>query len=90
MRLRIRVDVTHPLKRKKKICRKDGTDCVVQCKDERLGDFSFTCGMLIHTDRFCRKKLETSSSELVREWGGWLRAPPRRAAIFEKNKWLRD
>lgn len=26
----------------------------------------------------------------TREWGGWLRAPPHRAAGKEKNKWLRD
>lgn len=25
-----------------------------------------------------------------KEWGGWLRAPPRRAAGQERSKWLRD
>lgn len=62
-RLRIKLDVRKPLERKKKKCRKDGTECVVQCKYERLGDFCFTCGMLTHTERFCRRKLEMNTHD---------------------------
>lgn len=90
MRLRIKVDVRKPLKRKKKICRKDGTEIIVQCKYERLGDFCFICGLVTHTERFCRAKQDESGTEITRDWGGWLRAPPRRAAGQEKSKWLRD
>lgn len=90
MRLRIRMDVRKPLKRKKKICKRDGTECVVQCKYERLGDFCFVCGLLSHTERFCSKKLGVQQHDSLREWGSWLRAPPRRAAGQERSKWLRD
>lgn len=41
MRIKILVDVRKPLKRKKKICRKNGTECIVQCKYERLGELYF-------------------------------------------------
>lgn len=40
MRIKIRIDVRKPLKRKKKITRKNGTDFMVTCKYERLGDFA--------------------------------------------------
>lgn len=90
MRLRVRVDVRKPLKGKKKICRKDKSEVVVQCKYERLGDFCFICGMLSHTERFCKKKPVSNSGEAIREWGSWLRAPPRRAAGASKSKWLRE
>lgn len=32
MRLKIKIDVRKPLKRKKKICKKDGMECIVHCK----------------------------------------------------------
>ncbi|XP_074352492.1 uncharacterized protein LOC141691621 [Apium graveolens] len=41
MRLRIVIDVRKPLKRKKKICKRDASECIIQCKYERLGDFCF-------------------------------------------------
>lgn len=72
MRLKIRVDARKPLKRKKKICKKDGTECIVHCKYERLGDFCFICGLVSHTERFCRIKHDTNTDEHVKEWGGWL------------------
>lgn len=78
MRIRIKVDVRKPLKRKKNICRKNGAECIVLCKYERLGDFCFTCGMITHTERFCNKRLSMNPQEALREWGAWLRAPARR------------
>lgn len=58
MRIKISFDVRQPLKRKKKICRKNGSECIVQCKYERLGDFCFVCGQVTHTERFCDKKTQ--------------------------------
>lgn len=78
MRIRVKIDVRRPLKRKKKICRRNGTECIIQCKYERLGDFCFMCGLFIHTERFCSRRLSAVVDESVREWGVWLRAPLRR------------
>lgn len=90
MRIRIKVDVRLPLKRKKKVSRKNKMDFVVNVKYEKLSDFCFLCGMLSHTERFCKKKLEGDAGTMIREWGGWLRAPPRRGANQERSKWLRE
>lgn len=53
MRIRIRIDERNPLKRKKKINRKDSSDFVVMCKYERPGKLCYYCQMLTHTERFC-------------------------------------
>lgn len=90
MRIKIKIDVRKPLKRKKKICRRNGAECIVQCKYERLGNFCFTCGMVTHIERFCNKRLGMGTDESLREWGVWLRAPQRRMAGQERSKWLRD
>lgn len=90
MRVKIRLDVRKPLKRKKKIVKKDGTEPVVTCKYERLGEFCFLCGMVTHTDRFCRRFMDSRGDDSLKEWGTWLRAPPRRAAGQNQSKWLRE
>lgn len=89
MTIRIRIDVSRSLKRKKKINRKDCPEFVVSCKYERLGDFCFYCGMLTHTERFCQKKLEVKEPTNVRDWGSWLRSAPRTITAQGKSKWLR-
>lgn len=81
MRFKTTVDVRKSQKRKKKICRRDKTEFVVNCKYEKLGDLCFICGLMLHTERFCKKRLEGGSSIIIREWGSWLRAPSRRAVM---------
>lgn len=90
MRLKIKVDVRLPIKRRKKICRRDKSECIVNCKYEKLGDFSFLCGLLSHTERFCKKKLTGGAESEVMEWVSWLRAPPRREAAQGRSRWLRE
>lgn len=70
MRIKIKIDVRKPLKRKKKIWRKNGAKCIVLYKYERLRDFCFTCGMVTHTERFYSKRSSLGQSESIREWGG--------------------
>lgn len=67
MRLRIRVDVSRPLKRRRKICKKDKSEVMVNCKYEKLRDICFICGLLSHTKRFCQKKLKTGSEEISKD-----------------------
>lgn len=90
MRIRIRLDVRKALKRKKNITRRNGSEFIVTCKYERLGEFCFSCGLLSHTERFCRRFLDMRNDIATKEWGNWLRAPPRRVAGQDKNKWLRE
>lgn len=90
MRVRIRLDVRKPIKRKKKIVKKNGQEITVNCKYERLGEFCFVCGLVTHTDRFCRTSLDRGEEGLMKECGSWLRAPPRKVAGQQQSKWLRD
>lgn len=90
MRLKIAFDVRRPLKRKKKICRKDGSEWIVQCKYERLGEFCFVCGLVTHIERYCMNRSDSDDNGGIREWGVWLRAPPRKTAGLEKSRWLRE
>ena len=89
MRVRIKLDVKKPLKRRKKIIKKDGIVIVVDCKYERLGEFCFTCGLVSHTDRFCRISIDRGEEVVEKDWGSCLRAPPRRVASQSQSKWLR-
>lgn len=84
MRLKIRVDVRKPLKRRKKVKRKDGKEFVVTCKYERLGDFCFICGLVSHTERFCKRNIDKRSEAGAKYWGTWLRAAPRRGTNQER------
>lgn len=55
MRIRIRVDVGKPLKRKKKIIKKNGSEFILNCKYGRIWDFCFLYGLLTHIERFVRR-----------------------------------
>ena len=63
---------------------------MVSCKYERLGEFCFTCGMLTHTKRYCRKFLSRTSEQSSKEWGSWLRALPRKAGGPARSRYLRE
>lgn len=67
MRVKIRLDVRNPMKHKKKITRKNDTEFAVTCKYERLGEFYFVCGLLLQSERFCRKNLDKRGTEEVKE-----------------------
>lgn len=69
MRVKIKLDVRKPLKRKKKITTRDGKEFIVHCKYERLGEFCFICGLVSHTDRFCKKFLGSRGEHTIKEWG---------------------
>lgn len=90
MRIKIKIDVRKPLKRKKKITRKNIMETIVTCKYERLGELCFSCGMISHTEHFCRRFIDKRGEDGTREWGNWLRATPRRATGVAKSKWLRE
>lgn len=90
MCIKIIVDVRKPLKRKKKIKQNNGTKFVVSCMYERLRDFYFACGLVIHTELFCRRTIDNIGEGGVREWGSWLRAPSHCGVGQGSSKWLRN
>lgn len=89
MRICVKINVRKPLKRKKKICKKDKSEVVVHCR-YKLDDFFFVRGVLSHTKRFCSKKFNVDVDSVKKEWGSWFRAPPRRAGGGSRSKWLKE
>lgn len=80
MRVRVRVDVTQPLKRRMKLKREGGDWFFAEFKYERLPTFCFVCGRLGHSERFCALQMELPREGHVSGYGVWLRAGGRRGA----------
>ncbi|KAL8462316.1 hypothetical protein ACS0TY_032575 [Phlomoides rotata] len=80
IRVRIRLDVTKPLKQGMTVARKNDSPIWVPFKYERLSSLCFFCGMLGHMKRECdlveerEHLLEVSNAKLP--FGDWLRASP--------------
>lgn len=87
MRLRVRLDVRKPLKRKKKITMRNEAYVIVSCNYEHLGDFCFTCDIVSDTERYYSRLLN-DTEEINQEWGSWLRAQPCRSSGSVRSKWL--
>lgn len=55
-------------------------------KYERLGLFCFFCGIMGHSEKFCRNRAKEVSGETSLPYGSWLRATAR-AKRFENDFW---
>ena len=76
-RLRVLIDITKPLRRVQRFSLKNGVSALVEIKYERLPTFCFLCGVIGHIRRDCVEVSE-EDKDGDRQWGAWLRAPPRR------------
>lgn len=55
-------------------------DCSwVNFKYDRLPSFCFFCGIIGHSDKFCKKFFEFPDKSVEKMFGPWLRAPSRRS-----------
>lgn len=92
MRLRVRIDIRHPLKKSKKIKLQGDAWAVVLFKYECLTIFCFVCGRLGHMDRFCPLLIQfhEAKKEVVKSWSVEIRVPMRRAVMSGDRRWLRD
>lgn len=88
MRIRVRVDVRNPLKRRKKLVTPTGEAFYARFAYERFMVFCFFCGRLGHTDSFCGLLLHKKKKELQPLWGPELRAVCRRN-LRPTSSWLR-
>ncbi|XP_019189995.1 PREDICTED: uncharacterized protein At4g02000-like [Ipomoea nil] len=88
IRIKVHMNVATPLKRRMKLFRKDGTSQWVSFRYERLGTFCFCCGVLGHSDKFCKRVYEEGILPEALPFGSWMRAGPRRQAKPIGAKWL--
>jgi hypothetical protein len=90
MRLKVRIDVTVPLKKEWKVRVSTGDYVTVKFKYEKLGIFCYRCGLLGHSDKVCPDLFELEADDGVRNWGPDLKPVASRIGSAANNKWLKD
>ncbi|CAN1769947.1 Uncharacterized protein At4g02000 [Linum perenne] len=88
MRLRIRMDVTVPLRKEKKVRRPGGEWLMGKFRYERLPTFCYVCGRIGHIERHCEVFYQTPEAELVRNWDASLRAEIRKPSLLGGEQYL--
>ncbi|XP_019171512.1 PREDICTED: uncharacterized protein At4g02000-like [Ipomoea nil] len=88
LRIRVRLPIDTPLKRRMKLLRKDGSSQWINFRYERLNAFCFCCGLLGHIDKFCRKAYEENIPPEDFPFGSWMRAGPRRQVRQVGARWI--
>lgn len=90
MRVRVSIDLSKPLKRRMKLRKSDAEWFWITFKYENVPMFCFICGLLGHSDKFCSKLFDTPESDIIKPYGAWMIAPPRRQNNLIGARWLRD
>ncbi|MBA0753581.1 hypothetical protein Gogos_005593, partial [Gossypium gossypioides] len=88
LRTRVCLDVTAPLKRKKKILCGKSLVVYARFKYEKLSLFCFICGRLGHGESFYPLRLQIEPSKIIFGWDLSLRATTRRRNVMD-SRWLR-
>ncbi|KAJ8767776.1 hypothetical protein K2173_020716 [Erythroxylum novogranatense] len=90
MRIRVAIDIRKPLKRKMLIKWTGGENVCLEFKYERLNTFCYFCGIVGHTDKFCRLLYDYPNFPKEKfAYGTWLKANYRRQTQVG-SKWLRS
>ena len=78
MRVRVLVDISHPLYQGRVITLDDNRELWVSFKYERLPNLCYWCGCLTHDDRDCERWIDSEGIlDKSKKWyGSWLRAAP--------------
>jgi len=90
MRLRALLDVRRPLKKTRRLKKKDGSTCDVQLKYERHDTFCYYCGLLGHVDDSCDLLYEIDEDDGRRQWGPELRVELYRRGQEGEGKPMHD
>uniref|UniRef100_A0A803P9C0 CCHC-type domain-containing protein n=1 Tax=Cannabis sativa TaxID=3483 RepID=A0A803P9C0_CANSA len=91
MRVRVTLDITVPLRRRRKLRRTAMEEGFwAEFKYEYLPTFCIICGIIGHSKKFCPKFFDTPAEMLVKLYGAWMRAQPRRRNNLLGSQWLRD
>ncbi|XP_042939400.1 uncharacterized protein LOC122274425 [Carya illinoinensis] len=84
LRIRVDVDINKPLPRGKLI-KVRGKQCWIYFKYERLPNFCFKCGQLMHMEGKCPS--QTTSKQSQDQYGQWLRASHGPSQSFSTKKY---
>ncbi|KAK9984156.1 hypothetical protein SO802_033681 [Lithocarpus litseifolius] len=77
VRVRVILDISKPLRRRRKITLEGGTTGWVSFKYKRMPSVCFWCGCLNHGDKDCERWITSEGTLTVedRNYGAWLQAP---------------
>lgn len=89
MKIRVELNVDHPLKRWKKIKMSNGLTTQMDFRYERLYIFCFIFEKLGHLERFCDASYAMTGEVSNKEWGVFLKALDRRTYATGESKWLK-
>uniref|UniRef100_A0A803PLX8 Zinc knuckle CX2CX4HX4C domain-containing protein n=1 Tax=Cannabis sativa TaxID=3483 RepID=A0A803PLX8_CANSA len=89
LRIRVKINIDCPLKRRKKVEKQGGVYCYANFKYESLSTFCFICGILGHSERFCEQLFHTPLDQIKKPYTLDLKAAPRRKNYAIGEKWLR-
>ncbi|PPS09761.1 hypothetical protein GOBAR_AA10888 [Gossypium barbadense] len=76
MRLKVKIDISKPLRRIVKLESRYGGETIGVIKYERLPDFCYVCGLIGHTSKNCKDNREGAGiNDSNAQYGSWMRAP---------------
>lgn len=90
LRVRVRVNIDKPLKRRMKIYRNKEEWFWANFKYERIPTFCFICGVIGHSEKFCHKLFDEPLDTIVKPYGLFMKAPDRRNNKQIGARWLKD
>uniref|UniRef100_A0A803NXI9 Zinc knuckle CX2CX4HX4C domain-containing protein n=1 Tax=Cannabis sativa TaxID=3483 RepID=A0A803NXI9_CANSA len=89
LRVSVTVNIDFSLKRRMKLKKTGGEWFYANFKYEFVQTFCFICGIIGHSENFCHKLFDTPEEELVKPYGNFMRAPPRRKNSLLGAQYLR-
>ncbi|XP_060961727.1 uncharacterized protein LOC133031948 [Cannabis sativa] len=89
LRVRVRLNIEKPLKRRMKFKKKNGDVFYANFKYEYVPTFCFICGILGHSENFCSQLYDTPPELIKKPYSKEMRAPSRRQNFLTASPWLR-
>ncbi|KAM6583995.1 hypothetical protein CsatB_010997 [Cannabis sativa] len=90
LRVRVKINVTEPLKRRMKFRSRNGDWFYAYFKYERVPTFCFICGIMGHAEKLCNKVYDIPASQIVKPYSLEMKAPLRRQNFLTASPWLRS
>ncbi|PNX64177.1 hypothetical protein L195_g061989, partial [Trifolium pratense] len=88
MRVKVRIDVSQPLKKDTRVKNIAGEWCTINFAYEKVGTFCFVCGIMGHSERRCVVRYEMENDNGERGWSSALRVDLRRRGGRQTSRWL--
>ncbi|XP_060960751.1 uncharacterized protein LOC133031289 [Cannabis sativa] len=89
LRVQVRIDIEKPLKRRMKLQLTGGEWFWINFCYEFVPTFCFICGVIGHTDQYCSRLFIQPIASIVKPYGSFMKAVPRRTQYAMGSKWLR-